>query len=163
VRAKSAGENQHPIRLADVDDAADPPSLLGLPVVEFAFPGPLRDRLVSAILEGRKVSTTALALDYEIGRELLPQPGQRAVVIDSRDRPVAVIEFTSVRSTLLGEVDLAHAVDEGEGHATVETWRAAHEAYWHSEQVRAELGNPSFTVNDTTPVVLERFKVIERL
>ena len=68
-----------------------------------------------------------------------------------------------MRSTLLGEVDLAHAVDEGEGYATVETWRAAHEAFWHSDQVRAELGNPSFTVNDTTPVVLERFKVIERL
>jgi hypothetical protein len=48
-------------------------------------------------------------------------------------------------------------------HATVETWRAAHEAYWHSEQVRAELGNPSFTVDDTTPVVLERFKLIGRL
>jgi len=123
----------------------------------------IRDRLVSAIIERRKVSTAALALDYAIGRELLPQPGHGAVLIDSRDRPVAVIEFAGVRSTLLGEVDLSHAVDEGEGHATVETWRAAHEAHWHSEQVRAELGNPSFTVNDTAAVVLERFRVIERL
>ena len=29
--------------------------------------------------------------------------------------------------------------------------------------MRQELGDPIFTVNDDTPVVLERFRVIERL
>jgi hypothetical protein len=58
--------------LADVDDPAAPRNILGLHGEEFASPGPLRDRLLSAIIEGRKVFTTALALDYEIGRAFLP-------------------------------------------------------------------------------------------
>jgi hypothetical protein len=55
-----------------VDDPAAPRNILGLHGEEFASPGPLRDRLLSAIIEGRKVFTTALALDYEIGRAFLP-------------------------------------------------------------------------------------------
>ncbi|MFC7218973.1 ASCH domain-containing protein [Streptomyces polyrhachis] len=138
----------------------DPASL---PTAEFAFPGPLRDRLVAAILTGAKTATTGLLADYEHEGEPLPQVGHRAVVVDSADRPVAVIEVTAVRVVPLAEVDLAHAVDEGEGHATVAGWRAAHERFWHSEQLRAALGDPGFTVDDTTPVVLERFRLVARL
>jgi hypothetical protein len=36
-----------------------------LPVAEFAFPGPLRDQLVAAILAGAKAATTGLVADYE--------------------------------------------------------------------------------------------------
>ena len=37
-----------------------------LPVAEFAFPGPLRDQLVAAILSGGKTTTTGLLADYEL-------------------------------------------------------------------------------------------------
>ena len=36
-----------------------------LPIAEFAFPGPLRDQLVAAILDGTKTTTTGLVADYE--------------------------------------------------------------------------------------------------
>lgn len=36
-----------------------------LPIAEFGFPGPLRDKLVAAILAGIKTTTTALAAEYE--------------------------------------------------------------------------------------------------
>jgi uncharacterized protein YhfF len=36
-----------------------------LPVAEFAFPGPLRDQLVAAILAGEKTTTTGLVADYD--------------------------------------------------------------------------------------------------
>ena len=134
-----------------------------LPIAEFAFPGPLRDRLVDAILNGRKVSTTGLALEYEVEDEPLPQPGQRFAVVDSSDHPVAVIEVTSVLVAPLGEVALSHAMDEGEGHATVHAWRTGHEAFWQSKEMLAVLGDPTFTVDDTTLVVLERFELVERL
>ena len=133
-----------------------------LPVVEFAFPGPLRDQLVEAVREGHKVSTTALALEYEIEREPLPETGQRFAVVDSFERPVAVIEVTSVVVVRLGDVDLSHALDEGEGFTTLAQWRAAHEAFWHGDEVRQGLGDPDFEVDDETPVVLERFKLVQR-
>ncbi len=126
---------------------------------EFAYPGPLRDRLVAAILDGRKTATTGLLLAYEQEGEPLPVAGERSVVVDSGDRPVAVIEVTEVRVVPLGEVPLAHVRDEGEGHETVAEWRAAHEEFWLGEESQAALG--AFTVDDTTAVVLERFRVTD--
>ena len=81
-------------------------------------------------------------------------------MVDSAEHPVAVIETTEVRVASLADVDLAHARDEGEQHTTVAEWRLAHEAFWHGEAMRAALGDPDFTVTDTTKVVLQRFRVI---
>ncbi|WP_243704720.1 ASCH domain-containing protein [Micromonospora sp. KC723] len=134
-----------------------------LPRCEFAFPGPLRDQLVAAVLSGAKTSTTGLLQDYELDGEPPPEVGARSVVVDSVDRPVAVIEVTGVRVVRLGDVDLDHARDEGEGYASVAAWRAGHEAYWHGPDYRAWLGDPEFTVDDDTRAVLERFRVVERL
>ena len=136
-----------------------------LSVGEFAFPGPLRDQLVAAILAGAKTTTSGLLIGYERDAEPLPRPGDRWVVIDSAGEPVTLIEVVAVRVIRLADVDLAHAVGEGEGFGTVAEWRAAHEAFWHSDELRAELGDPAFTVNDDTPVVAERFRIItdERL
>ena len=63
----------------------------------------------------------------------------------------------------LAEVDLAHARDEGEGHETVAAWRAGHEEFWHSPEMRTALGDPGLTVDDATKVVLERFRLVEDL
>lgn len=126
----------------------------------FAFPGPLRDQLVGAILAGAKTSTSSLMADYERDGEALPQVGERSVVMDSRDRPVAVIETTEVRVVRLGDVDLQHAIDEGEGYESVSAWRAGHENFWHSPEARAELGDPAFTVDDDTLMVAERFRLV---
>ncbi|GAA2320703.1 ASCH domain-containing protein [Streptomyces caniferus] len=134
-----------------------------LPQFVLGFPGPLRDRLVRAVLSGAKTTTTGLLIEYERDGEPLPTAGQRSVLPDSAGRPVAVIEVTGVRVVRLAEVDRAHAVAEGEGHTTVAAWRAAHEDFWHGPDVRRELGDPEFTVDDDTLVVLERFRVVERL
>ncbi|MEV0258791.1 ASCH domain-containing protein [Streptomyces sp. NPDC050732] len=134
-----------------------------LPKAEFAFPGPLRDQLVAAILDGSKTSTTGLLTGYERDGDPLPAVGERAAVVDSGARPVAVIEVTDVRVVPLGDVDLAHAVDEGEGFGTVAQWRAGHEEFWHSAEVRAWLGDPGYTVDDATPLVLERFRLVADL
>ena len=131
-----------------------------LSVGEFAFPGPLRDQLVAAIICGAKTTTSGLLIGYERDGEPLPHPGDRWVVIDSADEPVTLIEVVGVRVIRLADVDLAHAVGEGEGFGTVAEWRAAHEAFWHSDELRAELGDPAFTVNDDTRVVAEQFRVI---
>jgi uncharacterized protein YhfF len=134
-----------------------------LPLAEFAFPGPLRDQLVDAILTGRKTSTTSLDHEHEISGEALPHRGQRFAVVDSRNRRVAIIEVTAVVVVALGEVNLAHVVDEGEGHATLAAWRTGHEAFWRSTAMFAPGSDATFTLDDATPVVLERFTLIERL
>jgi uncharacterized protein YhfF len=129
----------------------------------FAFPGPLRDSLVAAILAGQKTSTTSLLIEYEHDDEPLPEVGERSVVVDSEDKPVAVIETIDVRVIRLRDIDLAHAIDEGEGYETVAAWRAGHEQFWHSPEMRSYLGDPAFAVTDDTLAVAERFRLVERL
>src|SRR5215475_14520373 len=121
-----------------------------LPVAEFAFPGPLRDQLVAAILAGAKTTTTGLVADYEHEGDPLPWAGLRQ----------AVIETTAVRVIRLADVDLAHALGEGEGFTSVAEWRAGHEQFWHSAEYRAALGDPGFTVDDETLVVAQAFRLL---
>jgi uncharacterized protein YhfF len=132
-----------------------------LPVAQFAFPGPLRDQLVAAILAGDKTTTSGLVADYEHGDEPLPHPGLRAMVVDSAGDPVAVIETTAVRVIRLAEVDLSHALGEGEGYRSVAEWRAGHEQFWHSDEMRDAMGDPGFAVDDDTLVVAQEFRLVE--
>jgi uncharacterized protein YhfF len=114
-------------------------------------------------LRGEKTSTTGLLSDYERDGEPIPAVGQRFVVVDENDAEVAVIETTDVRVTTIGEVDLPFAIDEGEGFASVAEWRAAHEAFWlsYADETRAWLRDPSWHPTDETPIVCERFRLVE--
>ena len=85
------------------------------------------------------------------------------MLISSAGMPVGVTETVEVRVVPLGEVDLEHAVDEGEGFRSVDEWREAHERFWASDAIRAELGDPDLVVDDATPVVLQRIRLVETL
>jgi uncharacterized protein YhfF len=133
---------------------------------EFGFPRTdLRRRLVAAILRGEKTSTTGLLSDYDRTGEPLPKVGERFRLIDEHDRPVGIIEATEVRVSTIGEVDLAFAIEEGEGFASVAEWRAAHERFWlsYADETRAWLNDPDWRPTDSTQVVCERFRLVEPL
>lgn len=133
---------------------------------EFGFPRTeLRRQLVDAILRGEKTATAGLLVDLEREHEALAVPGERQVVIDAEDRRVAIIEIIEVAVRRMADVDVAFARDEGEGFETVADWREAHERFFGSyvDEIRADLGDPAWTLDDDTQVVCERFRVIERL
>jgi uncharacterized protein YhfF len=121
----------------------------------------VRDQLVAAILAGEKTTTTGLVADYEHENDPLPTPGLRQVVVDSAGRGVAIIETTAVRVIRLADVDLDHALGEGEGFTSVAQWRAGHEQFWHSAEMRQALDDPTFTVNDDTLIVAQEFRLIQ--
>lgn len=128
-----------------------------LPLSEYAFPGPLRDLLVGAILAGEKTTTTFLLRELEIDDESMPAVGDRAAVIDSSGIRVGIETVEEVRVVRLADVDLAHALGEGEGYADVAEWRTGHESYWHGREYREYMGDPAFRVDDDTLAVLVRF------
>jgi uncharacterized protein YhfF len=123
-----------------------PPMQLGFPRTE------LRRQLVDAVLAGAKTATAGLLAEYEAEGEALPSVGDRFLLLDYDDEPVAVVETTELRVLRAGEVDLAFAHDEGEGFDSVEEWRAAHELFWAGTEI-----------TDDTLVVAERFRLVERL
>lgn len=135
----------------------------GLRRAEFGVPGELRDRLVAAILAGEKTATTGLLREWELEDEPLPTPGERFLVVDSDDRPVAVIETVQAYVLPLGAADDALAHDEGEGFRCVADWRAAHERFWREEVLPALPAGHGITLADDEPLVVERFRLVERL
>jgi uncharacterized protein YhfF len=107
---------------------------------------PLRRQLVDAVLRGDKTATAGLH-----GDEPLPRAGDRFLLLDFDDRPVAVVETTEVRVLRVDEVDVRFARDEGEGFETVADWREAHERFWADHEIA-----------DDTLIVAERFRLVER-
>lgn len=126
-----------------------------LPKDEFVFPGPERDRLVEANLDGRKTATTSLMAEFIHDHEPLPSSGRRTVLVDTDDQPVAFLRYASVSVTRLGVVALQHVLNEGEGYKNLAEWRESHESFWTSENMRQALDDPDFAVDDKTLVVLE--------
>ncbi len=141
-----------------------PDDIRDLPAWGFAFPGPLRDELTALALAGTKTTTAGLFAELEADGEALAAPGAREILLDSDERPVAVIETVECRVVRLADVDDRHAIDEGEGYANAAEFRVAHERFWNGylDDLRARLG-PAFTIDDDTLVVLQRFSVVERL
>jgi len=130
-----------------------------LPRLEFADPGPVRDQVVAAILAGVKTTTTGLVLAYEREGRPLPTAGGRFAAVDSAGMPVAVIEMTEVRVVRIGDIDLRHVLDDGD--ESIADWRAAHEEYWHSAELRRIIAEPEFVVDDDTKVLAQRFRLIQ--
>jgi hypothetical protein len=64
----------------------EPRDLRDMPLAQFAFPGPLRERLVGLILAGTKTATAGLLAEYIVDGDAVPRPGDLAVVIDSDGR-----------------------------------------------------------------------------
>lgn len=134
-----------------------------LPKAEFMFPGPERDRLVGLILAGTKTATAALMIEYEEDDEPLPQVGERSALVDSSERPVAILVTTAVDVIPLGKITDRHAIDEGEGDTTAAAWRHTHESFWNAPEYRNEFADPDFPLNDDSLVVFEHFKVVRLL
>jgi uncharacterized protein YhfF len=121
------------------------PFRLGYPRTE------LRRKLVAAVLRREKTATSSLRADYAPHTdEPLPQVGDRHLLLGFDDEPVGVVETTEVRELRVVDVDLGFALDEGEGFASVEEWRLAHEDFWSG-----------VAVSDDTVIVAQRFRLVE--
>jgi uncharacterized protein YhfF len=139
-----------------------PPEIAGLPKWGFADPGPLRDELTGLALAGLKTTTAGLLVEMELDGETIPAPGDRELLLDSDDRPVALVETVECPIARLADVTDEHARDEGEGYANSAEFRVAHEGYWNAyiDDLRRRLRDRDFTIDDDTLVVCQRFHVL---
>lgn len=112
------------------------------------------DALLSLVLNGAKTATSSLRADYGAEGEQLPQYGSLSIVVDSADRPRALLRTTDVRIVPFADVDAAHARAEGEGDGSLEHWRAAHGELLATHSTGTAACDPSMLV------VLETFEVL---
>lgn len=129
---------------------------------ELGDPGPMRDRLVAAVLRGDKTATSSLEVFYRIDRMALPRPGDRSTLVGSAGERLGTIELLDARILRLGDVGDDVAIAEGEGFRDAGEWRSAHEHYWEGfvEPVRTFLREPSWQLGEDTPVVVEWFRLV---
>jgi len=112
------------------------------------------DELVDLVLAGVKTATVSPVWEYEASGAALPLVGDLSIVLDGRAHPRALICTTQVRVARFEEVDAAHAWVEGEGDRSLESWRAAHEAYY-----RRSMASGAVEFRPDMKLVLERFEV----
>jgi uncharacterized protein YhfF len=124
----------------------------GLPPLELGHARTeLRRKLVDAVLRGEKTSTTGLLSEYEAEGEWPDVAGDRYLLLDYDDEPVAVVEVTESRVVAAADIDEQFARDEGEGFESVVDWRLAHERFFEQP------------IGPDTRVVAVRFRVVEEL
>lgn len=146
-------------------EPTEPTTYQGMPAWGFASPGPLRDELTALALDGTKTATASLGVDYVTDGGMPARAGDREVLLDSTGKPVAIVEITRVELSTMKLVSDEFARAEGEGFADAHDWRVAHEGFWNGyiDELRSGLRDPGFELTDSTIVVCEWFRVVERL
>ncbi len=112
------------------------------------------DDLLALVLDGTKTATASSLWDFEGEDEPLPEIGSLSIIVDGRGHPRALIETTAVEVRPFSEVDAEHARREGEGDLSLEHWREVHRRFF------AEVATHERPVDDSMPVVLERFRIV---
>jgi len=111
----------------------------------------LADDQLASVLDGSKTATSGLESEYVDANEPLPRPGDLAIVVDGTGAPRALIRTEEVAVVPFGEITAMQVTAEGEWDRTLDSWRAEHRSAWETD---------GHVVDDATPVVLERFKVV---
>ena len=113
------------------------------------------NELAALVCRGVKTATSGLLWGYEALNERLPEPGDIAIVLDSRGAPVCIIELIETRIMPFHAVDEQLAWEYGEGDRTLPWWR---EQLWdYSVAICAEWG---WQPASDMPLVVKRFRMI---
>ena len=114
----------------------------------------MAQELAELVLQGTKRATASLVWSYDDGRPQ-PKPGDLSIVTTWSKEPLCIIETTAVDVAPFEEVSEDFASAEGEGDASLQSWRHNHTAFFAGECAR--LGR---TQSPRMLVVCERFKVV---
>lgn len=114
------------------------------------------DSLLDLVLAGRKTATASAAEAYAAEGAPVPAPGDLSIILDGSGRPRALIVTTEIDVVPFREVSAEHAAAEGEGDLSLEHWRRVHEPF-----LRAELAAHGLPFDESSGVVLERFRLLD--
>jgi GrpB-like predicted nucleotidyltransferase (UPF0157 family)/uncharacterized protein YhfF len=115
----------------------------------------LADELGALVSAGRKRATASLPVEFTSVGDPLPAVGDVGIVLSGGGVPIAIIELVEVRHLPFRDVDAAFAADEGEGDATLASWRAAHLRYFGRVAARAGV-----RFDEETAVICQRFRLV---
>lgn len=106
------------------------------------------------VVDGIKTATCSGHIFYVLKNEPLPTTENYGIVLDSEDKPMAIIKTTEVTLTPMNEVTEEFAVAEGDG--TYQNWWDIHEEFF-----RDKLNVIGLEFSEDILLVCERFEVID--
>ena len=112
------------------------------------------DYLAQLVVDGVKTATCSGYIFYELESESLPTTEDYGVILDTQEKPKAIVKVTEVRLTPMNEVTEEFAIAEGDG--TYQNWWDIHEEYFTEQLNAVEL-----EFSEDILLVCERFKVID--
>lgn len=119
----------------------------------------LADELAVLVLIGRKTATASAFIQYEKHKKPLPKVNPRVfdILLNGEQKPVAILQNTTVYVTTFDAVSEDHAYKEGEGDKSLNYWKKVHLDFWKKSLKMDNLNNIDI---EKMKVVCEEFKVI---
>lgn len=114
------------------------------------------DDLAQLVIDGVKTATCSGFVFYEIEQEPLPSIDDYSIILNSQDKPVAIIKTVDVRLIPMNEVPEEFARAEGEGDRTYRYWKEAHVQFFTEALRSLEL-----EFSEDMMLVCERFELID--
>ncbi|MFC7394943.1 ASCH domain-containing protein [Scopulibacillus cellulosilyticus] len=114
------------------------------------------NHLAQLVIDGIKTATCSGYIFYKLENEPLPTTEDYSIILNSEDKPVAIIKTVEVALTPMNEVTEEFAIAEGEGDRTYQYWWEAHEKFF-----RNELSAIGREFKEDMLLVCERFKVAD--
>lgn len=114
------------------------------------------DYLAQLVIDGIKTATCSGFIFYEHENEPIPTTNDYGIILNSDDKPVAIIKTVEVGLTPMNQVTEEFAVAEGEGDRSYQYWLEAHEKFF-----RDELKTIGREFSEDMLLVCERFEVID--
>ncbi|RIP37013.1 ASCH domain-containing protein [Staphylococcus gallinarum] len=114
------------------------------------------DELAELVVRGKKRATCSAKCLHDIEGEDLPVEGQYNIILNGKNEPVCIIQFTQIRILPMNEVPEAFAVLEGEGDLSYKYWFDEHERFF-----RKELSSHNINFSTDIDLVCQEFKVVD--
>ncbi len=116
------------IGLSDLDVylGQNPLAAVPPPAWQFGESARLATDLADLVVSGAKTALASPKWEYDAAGEPLPHVGALGIVCDGAGVPVALVRTDEVDVVPFDQVLGAHAVAEGEGDLSLESWRRAH-------------------------------------
>ena len=114
------------------------------------------DELAQLVISGRKTATASAYIGYEAENQPIPAVGDYSIILNSQDRPVAIIRTTDVQVLPMNEVSPEFAAAEGEGDLSYEYWWDGHKRFFTKD-----LASYGVEFSEDMLVVCERFELVD--
>ncbi len=116
--------------------------------------GGLPDELAQLVIDGKKTATCSGHVIYKLENEPLPRVNDYSIILNSEEKPVAIIKTVEVSLVPMNQVSEEFAIAEGEG--PYEAWKSAHVTFF-----TGELQSHGLEFSEDMLLVCERFKLID--